>query len=53
MNKKYSQHGTAVNRTTYIISLGGRRIRLVADFHQIMAMLPLIQAVRQTGRAVA
>lgn len=53
MDKTYSQVGMVVNRATYIINLDGRRIRLVAGFRQIMAILPLIQAGRRPGRVVA
>lgn len=47
MTKIYPQPGTAVNQATYIVTLQGRRVRILADFRQIMAMLPLIYAGRQ------
>lgn len=53
MTKTYSQPGTAVNQTTYIVTLQGRRVRVLANFRQIMALLPLICAGRQLKEAVA
>lgn len=53
MSKNYSQPGTAVNQATYIVTLQGRRVRVLANFRQIMAMLPLICAGRQPRKAVA
>lgn len=47
MSKNYSQPGTAVNRATYIVTLDGKRVRIMANFRQIMALLPLICAGRQ------
>lgn len=47
MDKTYPQPGTAVNRATYIVTLQGRRVRILADFRQIMALLPLICPCRQ------
>ena len=47
MSKNYSQPGTAVNRATYIVTLDGKRVRIMASFRQIMALLPLICAGRQ------
>lgn len=46
MSKNYSQPGTAVNQATYIVTLDGKRVR-------IMALLPLICAGRQLKEAVA
>lgn len=53
MSKNYSQPGTAVNQATYIVTLQGRRVRVLANFRQIMAMLPLICAGRQPRKAAA
>lgn len=53
MSKNYSQPGTAVNQATYIVTLQGRRVRIMANFRQIMALLPLICAGRQLKEAVA
>lgn len=53
MSKNYSQSGTAVNRATYIVTLDGKRVRIMADFRQIMALLPLICAGRQPRGATA
>ncbi|EEB34293.1 hypothetical protein [Desulfovibrio piger] len=53
MSKNYSQPGTAVNQATYIVTLDGKRVRIMANFRQIMALLPLICAVRQLKEAVA
>lgn len=47
MSKNYSQPGTVVNRATYIVTLDGKRVRIMANFRQIMALLPLICASRQ------
>lgn len=52
MSKNYSQPGTAVNQATYIVTLDGKRVRIMANFRQIMAMLPLICAGRQLKEAV-
>lgn len=53
MSKNYSQPGTAVNQATYIVTLDGKRVRIMANFRQIMALLPLICAGRQLKEAVA
>ena len=52
MSKNYSQPGTAVNQATYIVTLDGKRVRIMANFRQIMALLPLICAGRQLKEAV-
>ena len=51
MSKNYSQPGTAVNQATYIVTLDGKRVRIMANFRQIMALLPLIFAGRQQMEA--
>ena len=53
MSKNYSQSGMAVNQATYIVTLDGKRVRIMANFRQIMALLPLISAGRQLKEAVS
>lgn len=53
MSKNYSQSGATVNQATYIVTLHGRRVRVLANFRQIMAMLPLICAGLQPRKAAA
>ena len=53
MSKNYSQPGTAVNQATYIVTLDGKRVRIMANCRQHMALLPLICAGRQLKEAVA
>ena len=54
MSKNYSQPGTAVNQATYIVTLDGKRVRIMANFRQIMALLPHhLPLGRQQKEAVA